>query len=102
MKTKKNVFEIWTLLVGLVSGLSSVFFVTLADGGSLLSAGGICTLAFAVGAVAYANIPVEVLANIRRWHGTIDDQFNDSKIELPAKSPGQKVETCGQHGCAAL
>jgi hypothetical protein len=35
------------------------------------------TLAATVAAVTYANIPAEVLAAIRRWHGSIDDQFGN-------------------------
>ncbi|MDR1524873.1 MAG: hypothetical protein LBS79_06420 [Tannerella sp.] len=70
-------FQIWTLTAGIVSGLLNAFFATLPDWGILLSAGGGFTLAFALGTVAYTNIPAEVLANIRRWHGTIDDQFDN-------------------------
>ncbi|MDR2764725.1 MAG: hypothetical protein LBB90_06800 [Tannerella sp.] len=65
------------LMAGARSGLADLFFATLADWESLLSAGGVLSLAFALGTVTYANIPDKVLANIRRWHGSIDEQFDN-------------------------
>jgi hypothetical protein len=54
-----------------INFLSSIF-----DGAqvSFLAGGGL-TLAVALGAVAHGNITEGVLANARRWHGSIDSQF---------------------------
>ncbi|MDR2041901.1 MAG: hypothetical protein LBP98_06230 [Tannerella sp.] len=73
---KKNVC-IPMVLVGLVSGLLNLFFASAVDWETFLSGEGVLTLAFALGTVTCANIPGEVLANIRRWHGKIDEQFDN-------------------------
>ncbi|MDR2764376.1 MAG: hypothetical protein LBB90_05030 [Tannerella sp.] len=69
--------QISMLLADIVFGLSNVFFASVAEGGILSAAGGALFLAFVAGVVAYAGIPASVLANIRRWHGFIDGQFDN-------------------------
>jgi hypothetical protein len=73
----KTLLQISILVAGVAYGLSNLFFASAVDGDILSATDGAFSLAFALGAVAYANIPAEVIANIRRWHGTIDDQFNN-------------------------
>jgi hypothetical protein len=68
--------QIAIFVAGAFSGLSDVFFAAVSDGGILLPAGGAVTLAFAA-AITYSDIPAEVLAVVRRWHGSIDEQFGN-------------------------
>jgi hypothetical protein len=76
-KEIKSLLQISTVSAGIVSGLFILFFAFVADGGTGSATGEVFTLTFALGAIAYANIPGEVLANIRRWHGKVDDQFGN-------------------------
>ncbi|MDR2041885.1 MAG: hypothetical protein LBP98_06150 [Tannerella sp.] len=73
----ESLFQFSILPAGLLTGLSDLFSATGVVWGSILPAGGALTMAFATGVVTYADIPGEVLAGIRRWHGTIDDQFDN-------------------------
>ncbi|MDR0422895.1 MAG: hypothetical protein LBH72_07790 [Proteiniphilum sp.] len=81
-----NVFtQISIILAGAVSGVSGDSFTGIFTdifaafdwNGLLFVAGSGMILAFALGAVTYGDIPAEVLAGIRRWHGTIDEQYNN-------------------------
>jgi hypothetical protein len=62
--------QILTAAVEALTGSSATFFTSFPD--SILSGTGGLTLAFA----AVAVIPAEVSANIRKWHGNIDEQFD--------------------------
>jgi hypothetical protein len=62
-------------LAGIVFDHINTFFATSPDVAAALLSGGGLTLAFAVGAVGHSTISEGVLFNIRRWHGSIDDQF---------------------------
>ncbi|MDR0733703.1 MAG: hypothetical protein LBF08_06560 [Dysgonamonadaceae bacterium] len=62
---------------GVVFGLVCLFFACFPAWGVFLPDGEVFTIAFAMGAVTYANISDEIIANIRRWHGTIDEQFSN-------------------------
>jgi hypothetical protein len=62
--------------VGAIPDLVNSFFASLADVISLLVAGGTASLAFA-GGISRTNIPSEILAAARRWHGSIDEQFGN-------------------------
>ncbi|MDR2764438.1 MAG: hypothetical protein LBB90_05345 [Tannerella sp.] len=73
----ENLFQFLIWMAGIVSDLVTLFFATLTDLENLLFVGGGLTLAMATGVVTYGNIPDGVLANIRRWHGTIDGQFDN-------------------------
>jgi hypothetical protein len=67
-------------LAGVVSGAFCDFFsdfLTAFKGSEPLFADNGMTLACALGAATYSNIPAEVQANIRHWHGTIDEKFNN-------------------------
>jgi hypothetical protein len=65
--------EILISSVNTVFDHSDMFLTSLSDGGFLSAAGGGATLAFALGTVVQGNITEVVLANIRRWHGSIDE-----------------------------
>jgi hypothetical protein len=70
-----NLVEISVLLADAFSGLVNAFFAFVADRGSLPATDGLVALAFASTAITYSNLPAELLAAARRWHGTIDEQF---------------------------
>jgi hypothetical protein len=53
-----------------------MFLSSLSDGGLLASGSGV-TVSFALGAVVYGSITEGVLASIRRWHNSIDEQFSN-------------------------
>jgi hypothetical protein len=63
-------------LADAVSGPLSLLFASVADVMSVLVAGGAVSLAFA-GGISWAEIPAELLAIARRWHGSIDEQFGN-------------------------
>ncbi|MDR1601279.1 MAG: hypothetical protein LBS42_02505 [Tannerella sp.] len=71
----KNSIQIQKIAAVIVTGLSALLFASIFDAANLLDAGGGLSLALALGAVTYSNIPEIVLASIRRWHGSIDDQY---------------------------
>ena len=73
----ENLAAITIGLVNMIFDHISMFLSSLSDRGLLLAAGSGVTLAFALGAVAFGNITEGVLAAIRRWHGSIDDQFSN-------------------------
>jgi hypothetical protein len=55
-----------------------------------LASGNGVTLAFALGSVVYGSITEGVLAYIRRWHGSIDEQFsniNNLVVTVTAHQP---------------
>jgi hypothetical protein len=68
-----NLTEILIQTVITIFDHTSMFLSSLSDTAVLSAAGSGVTLALALGALAY--IPEGILANIRRWHGSIDDQF---------------------------
>jgi hypothetical protein len=67
--------EILITLVISIFDHVSMFLSSLSDIAALSAAGSGITLAFAAGALA--SLPESVLAAVRRWHGTIDDQFDN-------------------------
>ncbi|MDR2138801.1 MAG: hypothetical protein LBP50_04555 [Tannerella sp.] len=73
----ETLLQILILSVDTLSGLFNPFFASVADGSSLPFVGGLLSFAFAAGAATCADIPAEVLAGIRRWHGKIDGQFDN-------------------------
>jgi hypothetical protein len=80
----ETILQISTIPVNTLFDGVSTLFTQGADLFGLLTAGCGATMALAVGAVTYGSIPSEVLAGVRRWHGTIDDQFNniDSAVNI--------------------
>jgi hypothetical protein len=50
--------------------------VPAADPGILATGGSVVSIAFAA-AITYSDIPEETLSIMRRWHGSIDDQFSN-------------------------
>jgi hypothetical protein len=69
------------LIAGHISGTFSGFLsnlsIALQAGDPFSDLGLGLALAFALGASMNGNIPAEALANIRRWHGSIDEQFSN-------------------------
>ncbi|MDR0733071.1 MAG: hypothetical protein LBF08_03285 [Dysgonamonadaceae bacterium] len=57
--------------------MACLFFACFPALGIFLSDGEVFTIAFALRAVTYADISDEIIASIRRWHGTIDEQFSN-------------------------
>jgi hypothetical protein len=85
-----NLLEISILLVNMIFDHVSMFLSSLSDGGLLLVSGSGVTVAFALGAVVYGSITEGVLASIRRWHGSIDEQFsniNNLVVTVTAHQP---------------
>jgi hypothetical protein len=72
-----NLVEITIQLVNMLFDHANMFLSSLSDGGILSAAGGGVTVAFALGAVVYGSVTEGVLASIRRWHGSIDEQFSN-------------------------
>jgi hypothetical protein len=72
-----SISEVILNMAGCIDGLQNVFSSILGDGTAVLTAGSGAALAFAAGAVSYNNIPEGILAIIRRWHGSIDDQLDN-------------------------
>jgi hypothetical protein len=72
-----NLVEITIQLVNTIFDHASMFLSSLSDGGFLSAAGSVVTVALALGAVVYGPVTEGVLASIRRWHGSIDEQFNN-------------------------
>jgi hypothetical protein len=53
----------------------TLFLTSFFNEGFLLAVGGSLVLAFALGAAAAEGLTESVLAAVRRWHGSIDEQF---------------------------
>ncbi|MDR1181441.1 MAG: hypothetical protein LBL13_05650 [Bacteroidales bacterium] len=79
-----TLMEILISSVNMIFDHVNMFLSSFSDGGFLSVAGSGVTLAFALGAVAHGNITEGVLAGVRRWHGSIDDQFSsiDNLVNL--------------------
>jgi hypothetical protein len=73
----ENLVAITISLVNTIFGHVSMFLSSLSDGGLVLASGSSVTVAFALGAMVYGSITEGVLASIRRWHGSIDEQFSN-------------------------
>jgi hypothetical protein len=61
---------------------------------TLLLLGGGTVLAFSFGAITYDDIPEEVIACIRRWHGSIDEEFEEQVRETELHR--REVENLGR------
>jgi hypothetical protein len=72
----ENLIFVLFQLADVVSGRLNELFVPFADIVNILVAGGTVSLAFA-GGISWSDIPAEVLASARRWHGSIDEQFGN-------------------------
>ncbi|MDR1258347.1 MAG: hypothetical protein LBK65_03565 [Tannerellaceae bacterium] len=70
-----SLIEIFASLAGILFEHVGAFFSLFSDSGLLPSAGGGVTLALALGATGHGNISEGVLADIRKWHGSINDQY---------------------------
>jgi hypothetical protein len=68
-------FELLIVLVSAIIDHVSIFFGSLSDACTLSVAGSSVNLAFAAGALGI--VPEGVLAAVKRWHGSIDDQFGN-------------------------
>jgi hypothetical protein len=69
----ENLIFVLVALVSAVIDQVCVFFSSLSDAGILSVAGSSVTFAFAFA----APVPEGILANARRWHGRIDEQFGN-------------------------
>jgi hypothetical protein len=69
-----NLLEVLNSLVNTIIDSSSMFTSTISDG-SLTVAGNGLIVALALGVIPPNSITDGVLANVRKWHGNIDDQF---------------------------
>ena len=72
-----NLLEISILLVNTIFDHANLFLSSLSEAIFQPESGSGVALAFALGVVAYSSIPEGVLANIRKWHGSIDQQFGN-------------------------
>ena len=72
-----NLLEISILLVSTIFDHANLFLTSLSEAFFTSEAGIGVALALAVGAMAYSSISEGVLAGIRKWHGSIDDQFGN-------------------------
>jgi hypothetical protein len=72
-----NLIEILINLVNTIFDCSNMFSTSCSDGGFFPVAGNGLILFFALGTVTSSSITESVLANVRRWHGSIDDQFSN-------------------------
>jgi hypothetical protein len=54
-----------------------MFLSFLSDGGLFWIVGSGLTVAFMLGMASHGGITGGVLAAVRRWHGSIDDQFSN-------------------------
>jgi hypothetical protein len=71
------IFLILGNLVNTILDHGSMFLGALLDWEIIPTIGGGVTLALAAGMAAHNNITEGVLANIRKWHGSIDEQFSN-------------------------
>jgi hypothetical protein len=69
----------WILIIvaGVLFGLSILFSVGIIDWETFYVIGGSLSLAMAMGVVTYNDIPAEVIAHIRYWHGNMTQQFGN-------------------------
>jgi hypothetical protein len=89
----ENLLLISTIVSVALSGLTDSLSALASDSVTLLAAGSGLTLALALGTVTYSNIPGEVLASVRRWHGNIDDQYDniDNLVNTINNNPSWNV-----------
>jgi hypothetical protein len=73
----ENLVLFLIISVSTIFDQASTFLSLFSDGGFLSAPGGGLTFAFALGAVLAGSITEGVLAGVRRWHGSIDDQFSN-------------------------
>jgi hypothetical protein len=69
----EELFFILSNAVNTFIGTVTVFFASVSDGSNLFVSGSEIALSLAI----TAFIPSEVLANIRRWHGSVDEQYGN-------------------------
>jgi hypothetical protein len=73
----ENSVSILIQLVSMIFDHSGMILSSLSDGGFLLTAGSGITVAFALVMASTTGITEGVLAGMRRWHGSIDEQFSN-------------------------
>ena len=93
--------EISILLVSTIFDHVNLFLTSLSEAFFTSEAGSGVALALAVGAVAYSSISEGVLAGIRKWHGSIDDQFGniDNLVNSHLRSGGSQSEGHQRRQC---
>jgi hypothetical protein len=75
LKTMNSLVEILILLVNTIFDHANQFLTSLSEAIFMPEAGNGVVFALAFGAVAYGAISEGALVGIRRWHGSIDEQF---------------------------
>jgi hypothetical protein len=85
----ETLLQLSTILLNVFVENVSTLFDFLAGWIDFLTDGCPASPAFAVVAVAYGKIPKEVLAGVRRWHGTIDNQFGNIDNVVNVLTAGQ-------------
>jgi hypothetical protein len=70
-----NLVEILILLVSTIFDQANQFLTSLSEAIFMPEAGNGVAFALALGALAYGTISEGALVSIRRWHGSIDEQF---------------------------
>jgi hypothetical protein len=73
----EDLITITIQLVNMIFDHVNLFLTSLSEVIFQPEAGGGVAFALAFGAVAYGNISEGVLAGVRRWHGSIDEQFGN-------------------------
>ena len=88
----ENLIEITIRLVSTIFDHLSMFLSAISDGGLLLTDSSGVSLAVVAGVAAY-SITEGALAAVRRWHGSIDEQFNniDNLVNLFTAHTGWAV-----------
>jgi hypothetical protein len=84
-----NLVEILILLVNTIFDHANLFLTSFSGSIFMPEVGNGVALALAFGALAYGVIPEGVLASIRKWHGSIDEQFGniDNIVNLVNEHP---------------
>jgi hypothetical protein len=72
----ENLAMFLIVLANAIFDHAGLFLSSFFDGGFLSAAGGGLTFAFALGVVTSGGLTESILAGVRRWHGSIDDQFS--------------------------
>ncbi|MDR3196529.1 MAG: hypothetical protein LBU34_01565, partial [Planctomycetaceae bacterium] len=82
-------------LVNTIFDLSTTFFPFISDGGLFWTIGSGFAVAFALGMALSGTITDGVLAAVRRWHGSIDEQFGniDNLVKLIEQHPTWSIPT---------
>jgi hypothetical protein len=88
-----NFFEILINVVSTIFDRTSMISSLFSEGICLTVAGSGVIIAFALGVIAPGVISDGLLANVRRWHGNIDEQYTNINILINAITAHQPAWT---------